>query len=111
MEQLTDEELKEWAQAYIKCYETDIRRTEKKIPDIPEKLHSDIMVMHVYKKCAGCDRKWTHQQRRKIRLPKSKTSHAICEGVGCCRDGYLVLTGYGSCMGFVLSTCDRILQR
>ncbi len=42
MEQLTNEDLRQWAQAYIKCYETDIHRTQKDLPEIPETLHSEI---------------------------------------------------------------------
>ena len=42
MNQLSDEELKEWAQLYIENYKNDILRTEKNLPEIPATFFSEI---------------------------------------------------------------------
>jgi dsDNA-specific endonuclease/ATPase MutS2 len=42
MEQLNEKDLKEWAVSYMETYKNDILRTHKELPEIPEKLHSEI---------------------------------------------------------------------
>ena len=42
MDQLNEIDLKEWAVSYMETYKNDILRTHKELPEIPEKLHSEI---------------------------------------------------------------------